>query len=776
MPLVDNTMFSLFHHLSKPPSLKQLPLKPYLYNLSLNRLTKGVDNFHFDVHISPKLFDRVKGAVRLLMIEQSKAETFPRHNNAGKWIKEKDELKRLCEEVLMEAVNRAKLESEVQIDFLAQLALAKMLLVEIRNQYEKLIEHLEEFIRAGELSKERDIAKTSNMKKKLAEIKRKRNRIIRFMGDEVLNMFADVQSNNLRNIRESNFPSTNILPDNFYLNPLLHVELPPDDFLLIEKYVLISHRFDDPDNYDKLINLFYDILSKTDLIQDKKNEEVLSEDAENGEPRSGVVFHPLGKSVDPWIMEIGNIDLLFNSYNSREQYKKSKKKKEAKEILRKVKSRAKTQGKLLNHFYRKFNKLRLIERILTAYELLPVYAKYCPPLVPHQVQEYIVNPKARRQIAKKLKSLEAFFRKSFSLSPLQKTVNRIKNIPVRKRKKYLLRFLKHFARYHRDLTNSKILKSAMGSINLVTEEKILNLSKENHTLYEFLLADENVNEQEDKPIINHVVIKADIRGSTDITFMMMNKGLNPASYFSLNFFEPINGILRDYGGTKQFIEGDAVILSIIEHQDKAEDWYCVARACGLAIKILHIVQQYNIKSRKHNLPILELGIGICYSGGAPVFLFDGDDRIMISPAINKADRLSSCAKSLRKIFNPQKRLFRLSVFQTLSKEDSAATADDLHLRYNVNGIELNPEGFEKLSREISLKSIIYSTSGKSKEKVKLYTGKVPTKSGNYQRLVIREADLFEISPETLKVVRKTSGKFYEVCTHRKIYEYIENQI
>ncbi len=245
-------MFSLFRHLSKPPSLKQLPLKPYLYNLSLNRLTKGVDNFHFDVHISPKLFDRVKGAVRLLMIEQSKAETFPRHNNAGKWIKEKDELKRLCEEVLMEAVNRAKLESEVQIDFLAQLALAKMLLVEIRNQYEKLIEHLEEFIRAGELSKERDIAKTSNMKKKLAEIKRKRNRIIRFMGDEVLNMFADVQSNNLRNIRESNFPSTNILPDNFYLNPLLHVELPPDDFLLIEKYVLISHRFDDPDNYDNI--------------------------------------------------------------------------------------------------------------------------------------------------------------------------------------------------------------------------------------------------------------------------------------------------------------------------------------------------------------------------------------------------------------------------------------------------------------------------------------------------------------------------------------------
>jgi len=38
--------------------------------------------------------------------------------------------------------------------------------------------------------------------------------------------------------------------------------------------------------------------------------------------------------------------------------------------------------------------------------------------------------------------------------------------------------------------------------------------------------------------------------------------MNPASYFSLNFYEPLTKILPRYGAEKVFIEGDAVILSI----------------------------------------------------------------------------------------------------------------------------------------------------------------------------------------------------------------------
>ena len=107
-------------------------------------------------------------------------------------------------------------------------------------------------------------------------------------------------------------------------------------------------------------------------------------------------------------------------------------------------------------------------------------------------------------------------------------------------------------------------------------------------------------------------------------------------------------MLAEYDASKVFIEGDAIILSIFESKDTPQGCYSVARACGLAIRILQIVHRYNIKNEENNLPILELGIGICASQGPPAYLFDGDSKIMISPAINLADRLSSCDKKLRK--------------------------------------------------------------------------------------------------------------------------------
>ena len=167
--------------------------------------------------------------------------------------------------------------------------------------------------------------------------------------------------------------------------------------------------------------------------------------------------------------------------------------------------------------------------------------------------------------------------------------------------------------------------------------------------------------EDEKPIINHVVIKADVRGSTSITHQMNKRGLNPASYFSLNFFNPISDTLNDYGAVKVFIEGDAIILSVFEREKTPEGWYSVARACGLAINMLLVIKRYNEKSKKNQLPILEIGIGINFQNESPTFLFDGSQRIMISSAINLADRQSSCSKSIRKVLKNKKSFFDKSL-------------------------------------------------------------------------------------------------------------------
>jgi hypothetical protein len=437
-----------------------------------------------------------------------------------------------------------------------------------------------------------------------------------------------------------------------------------------------------------------------------------------------------------------------------------------------MKAQISIRRKLLNLFYRRFKQSRLLKLVVAAHEVKSIYRHYCPPLRPLQVREFLVNPGSRKNMVQELKSRRSILRNDIStlILPLYAAIHRMKRCSARERRQLLFNFIRHFAQYRRDRFNARILRAAMDMITLVQDDKILLLSRENRSLYEFLLPEERVTQE--KPIIGHVIVKADMRGSMDITSKLLDRGLNPASYFSLNFFDPISEILIEYGGVKEFIEGDAIILSIYEHEDRPEGWYSVARACALAVRMLRITQQYNAKNQNNHLPLLEFGIGVCYQKGPPTFLFDGDNRIMISQAINLADRLSSCDKKLRRQFRNHNRIFNLYVYQGVTDEELSGTADDVFQRYNVNGIELNPEGFAKLSREIKLTRIPYPLEGD--EPVILYAGKVPTLTGQYQPIVVREDAIVEVKPGTMDVIGKTSKKFYEVCVNPAIYEYAKS--
>jgi hypothetical protein len=682
---------------------------------------------------------------------------------------EKDTLRRVCTDVLLDGINRAKSAAEVQIDFLGQTALAKLFLEEIENQYKYLVAHFEPLVRIYQLSPKYDQDEVFIIKNKLAEIKRRHNQIIRLVGEELLYLLANINAKKLRNMRETHFIPKDILPDNYFINPILHTNNPTDDFFLIEEYVLLGQRSEDPDNYENIKLIIHELLSKTDLVQENikdDNSMALNE----GSVQINEHFSDAEANIfDSWIMESGNIDRMFNYFDSRELSEKAKIENQSEDILKKLKEKIQTQRNLFNIFYRKFKKSHLLKQIVAAFEMKSVYGRYCPPMAPRQIREFLVDFWSRISIARQQKRLKSFYSEDLNLTPLHKTVKRINGISTTEKKQYLLMFLKQFSRYHRDLYNFRIIKDAMDSINLVTEEKIILLSRENHSLFEFLIPDERI--KEEKPIANHVIIKADIRGSIAINHTMRNKGLNPASYFSLNFFDPISAVLSEYGASKVFIEGDAIILSIFEKEDTAQINYSVARACGLAIRILQIVCSYNENNKEHNLPVLELGIGICYSQGPPAFLFDGDSRIMISQAINQADRMSSCDKLLHKIFKSQNDVFNLFVFENESEEIIETASDDFTYRYNVNGIELNEDGFNKITKEINLQ--IFTFPSENDENIKLYIGKVPLANGNYQRIAIREAIIHKLQPDSLDVTGKISKKYYEVCTHHKIYDFID---
>jgi class 3 adenylate cyclase len=317
------------------------------------------------------------------------------------------------------------------------------------------------------------------------------------------------------------------------------------------------------------------------------------------------------------------------------------------------------------------------------------------------------------------------------------------------------------------------LNAALGSWNLVGTDKLRELSRMNGTLYEFLLPEEQ--QPEEERVLRHVVLKADVRDSTRLTRTLMEKGLNPASYFSLNFYDPVNKLLAKYGAQKVFLEGDAIILAILERS--GEPGLAVSRACVLAREIIEIVRGYNALMQRSDMPELELGIGITLQEAAPLYLMDGERQIMISEALNESDRLSSCNKHARKVMEPQAGPFHVYVFQRANAEEGANPEDSV-VSYNLGGIRMNEAAFHKLQQEVSLMPLTvkqYSSPLSDKGEYRLLNATVPVDRDIFRAIVVRESRMPKINAEDFSVQGWTDRTYYEVCTDPAIYSALEKR-
>jgi len=144
---------------------------------------------------------------------------------------------------------------------------------------------------------------------------------------------------------------------------------------------------------------------------------------------------------------------------------------------------------------------------------------------------------------------------------------------------------------------------------------------------------------------------------------------------------------------------------------------------------------------------------------------------MISKALNVSDRLSGCAKLAKRLLAGQKSHFSVFQFLTALEGASAEELDEFLVRFNMNGIELNEEGFEKLSEEISLETIetkLEMPWGKSD--VTLYFGEVPM-GDSVELLVMRKAMARELLPDG-KIGAPSSHPYYEVCTSPALHDLV----
>jgi hypothetical protein len=732
---------------------RQLNLTGYTPELQLHELVKGVDNVRTDVFLSSRFCEITRQHILKLLAKHGGIEDFLQDDafsrssapppRPGGFIGsprpaslapkppsgEPADFKRALAELQIVGLNRAKQDSNVNIDLAARLAIIKFQRAELGLQYNQLLERGRAKLKGYEGPRSLMAQKGVEIRERFARFQVTKKIVLRKAGQELFSTAREVEKETIAKMRRSLLGDEAATVYDLLLNRLLFTEDGRDDYLNAEQYVMLGNYERDPDRFSTMLEFALEFLKSCQIALPA------------GEEERG---HDALLSVPENAME------LFAGGSPDESPK------------------GKSQKALVNGWMEFLENEGVMDHVVASYEVVPLLPQYANLINPQQLKNALISRTERKRV-------ETFLDEHGKISPdaLQAAVKKVEGCKGSDRAKMAGRFMSDFIRYHRDLRRFEAVMSAMDEVNVIGNEKLRELSAINNTLYEFLLPEEQ--KAGDATVVSHVILKADIRDSTMLTRTLYERGLNPASFFSLNFFEPVNKILPKYEATKVFIEGDALILALFENEGEAP--LGVARTCVLAREMIQIVQAYNENSSRQGLPNLELGLGICYQDSPPMYLMDGSHRIMISKALNESDRLSGCSKGARKYLGDSNdTLFNVYSFQTIDDADTAGMPDEFLVRYNIGGIHINALGFEKLRKEIALKEHeIELPMLWEKRRVKLYSGMVPVGHGIFHKLVVREGIIPYIDARDFSLKQWTEKKYYEVCVNEAVYEYLDVQ-
>src|SRR5499427_7026054 len=728
------------------------PEKPELPNLSastpfvsLEGLTVGVDNLRHDVVLSPKFVELGRAQIARLVARHGEVEGLLGAESAqtaqgpswlrkqlGKPVRSKGdpgEWKSALAELQVASLNRAKKEFKLSVDLLCRLAVTKFLRTEMNHQFAQVVERCRILLKSYDNTRQ---LKAHEYREKLAAFQVRKKIILRKTGQEIFETLREVEKSTLGRTRRSLFGEETSGGSYFtyplFLNRLLFSEDGRDDYLCAEHYVMLGNWDRDPDRYGRMREI------ASAFLRSVYGDEVT------------------GEVIDSWMNIPDNARELVGTGTSEDSPK------------------GQAQEERLASWVRVLEDQRVMENVIASYYVVPLLSEYAPRINPQQLKNALVDRTECDRV-------ERMIQEGGKLSPnsLYAAVAKVAGCRGAERAKLAARFLADFFHYHRDLRRLEVLNAALDSVNLVGNERLQELSRVNGTLYEFLLPEEQGQSDADR-VLRHVVLKADVRDSTRLTRTMMEKGMNPASYFSLNFYAPVNKLLEKYGAKKVFLEGDAIILAILERE--GEPGLAVSRMCVLAREIIEIVRGYNELMQRSGMPQLELGLGITLQESAPLYLMDGEHQIMISEALNESDRLSSCNKRVRKIMEPVAGPFHVYAFQS-AELDENGNPEDVILNYNLGGIRMNEAAYKKMQQEITLEPLKVklpaALASSDKGEYKMFTAMVPVDRDIFRKIVVRESRIPRIDAVDFSIKGWTNRSYYEVCTDQGIYAALERR-
>ena len=731
--------------------------------------------------------------------------------------------KRQLSDLLNAGLQKAKYEKNIEIDLLLRVTLLKYLTQEIGTQFANLLLEAKQWIRGrGEHFDRTEQAHV--IKARLAELQADRRNLFRNVGQHVFQAILEIEENSLGRSRKALFGDEGSTASDILNNRLAFVEGGKDDVLFLEQYVLLGNYMRDQDRFETFDAVLLDFLRESILAGDQGNDlndswrehqklvdsavayraEIARLEQERETfgrklERSESLMGRVGFGSDPATLRASISDVEKRLRHARRKLEEVNPRVEASRgeadyLAKQYQERlgdylnqpenarrlfdpaapgeprgtaAEQRARLLEELIVRLEQRDLLVHILASYQLRNICHDYCPPIHLQQLKKALVSREEFKRVEDILKQFPA---RQYSTQRIDELSKKIRKMPREEVRAVVIRFTEDFMRLRRDTRNYERLSAAMERVNLVRNERTRELSEMNRSLYEFLLPEE-ARPAEDR-VLSHTIIKADVRGSTKITQDLLARGLNPASLFSMNFYEPVKRILERYGAAKVFIEGDALVLAIYETESNRAQQRAVSKACALARQILAVSSAYNERPESADLPRLELGVGIAYQGSPPTYWMDTDSRIMISRALNLSDRLSSCSKAARRMLSQNPSLFRLFLFQTMTEGVAEDEADEFLIRFNLNGVELNDEGFQKLQEEIALTPLETDcVMPWGKERVTFFFGETPVGEG-LEPVLIRRGFVRQMLPGG-KIGEAGARPYYEVCVNPKVLELVE---
>ncbi len=768
--------------------------QPAIPPVRLDRFNCGIDNAHIDVSLSPRFVARARALVRgRLSYEISKSQGLhairpPGQSDTKAFLKSYREM---CEL----ALDRARKTSRPEYIQLLQLAAWKFLLLEIRNQIDNIRGELVERL---SLDPKRSSGQAMQLHDRRVVLARGHDAMLNRLTHQLFRELRKLETSEIYKLRQSIIGMAWPLPREVLFNPLLLLPGVESDEQLMEAYPLLLTEREGTDGF-ALCNQMVTTQFAA-YLPDWAKAPGEGGDGEGARPPAGdrsgedssfgvtdrvdqgglpgyleverrlagcLQEEEFGEPKYCWLDVPENLDRLFFQTSASgpggpaesERHSSAK----AQEQTEEEKRWAGFQQRQVQALLQSCRRAGLWRPILAAYETPRVHKALLGKVPPRDILRYLAGTTTVARLQQRLRGLQFGEEVPTLTKRLKGEFKRIERLPKLEQQGRVQRYFRDFVRMRRDLKHALVAHRAMDRIRLVTGEEEIQLSRANGSLHEFGASSENAPKRE--LIRNHVVIKADLRGSTEITASLVEKNLNPASYFSLNFFGPINALIEEFRARKVFVEGDAIILTFYEHEDVSYRWLSVAHACGLARKILEVIEAQNAQNRRHQLPELEVGIGIAFSDGAPMFLYDGEHQIMISPAINRADRLSSCAPELRNSLLHEMRGGR--GVELVAALEGGSDGGEKLLRYNVGGIELEAPAFFKLRLELALKQLQLPGSD-GEEPQNFHVGRYPDRNGNMHLLAIRQAPIRIWIGNDFSTVEQRGRRFFEVVTDRGV--------